>query len=83
MAKSKLRQLVRLPWAAGSCPWVGKGEAERVSAGCRWVEKFDKHGLSLEPVSRVFERRPCDAEGRKAVNPTTVDDGWSIADVSA
>jgi hypothetical protein len=47
------------------------------------VEKFDKHGLSLEPVSRVFERRPCDAEGRKAVNPTTVDDGWSIADVSA
>jgi hypothetical protein len=24
MAKSKLRQLVRLPWAAGSCPWVGK-----------------------------------------------------------
>jgi hypothetical protein len=24
MAKSKLRQLVRLPWAADSCPWVGK-----------------------------------------------------------
>jgi hypothetical protein len=23
-AKSKLRQLVRLPWAADSCPWVGK-----------------------------------------------------------
>jgi hypothetical protein len=24
MAKSKLRQLIRLPWAADSCPWVGK-----------------------------------------------------------
>jgi hypothetical protein len=24
MAKSKLRQLVGLPWAADSCPWVGK-----------------------------------------------------------
>ena len=24
MAKSKLRQLVRLPWAADSFPWVGK-----------------------------------------------------------
>jgi hypothetical protein len=24
MAKSKLRQLVRFPWAADSCPWVGK-----------------------------------------------------------
>ena len=24
MAKSKLRQLVRLPWAADGCPWVGK-----------------------------------------------------------
>jgi hypothetical protein len=24
MAKSKLRQLVRLPWAADSCLWVGK-----------------------------------------------------------
>jgi hypothetical protein len=24
MARSKLRQLVRLPWAADSCPWVGK-----------------------------------------------------------
>jgi hypothetical protein len=24
MAKSKLRQLVRLLWAADSCPWVGK-----------------------------------------------------------
>jgi hypothetical protein len=24
MAKSKLRQLVRLPWAADSSPWVGK-----------------------------------------------------------
>jgi hypothetical protein len=23
-AKSKLRQLVRLPWAADGCPWVGK-----------------------------------------------------------
>jgi hypothetical protein len=22
--KSKLRQLVRFPWAADSCPWVGK-----------------------------------------------------------
>jgi hypothetical protein len=22
--KVKLRQLVRLPWAADSCPWVGK-----------------------------------------------------------
>jgi hypothetical protein len=24
MAKSKLRQLVGFPWAADSCPWVGK-----------------------------------------------------------
>ena len=24
LAKSKLRQLVRFPWAADSCPWVGK-----------------------------------------------------------
>jgi hypothetical protein len=24
MAKSKLRQLVRFPWAADGCPWVGK-----------------------------------------------------------
>jgi hypothetical protein len=24
MAKSKLRQLVRFPWAADICPWVGK-----------------------------------------------------------
>jgi hypothetical protein len=26
MAKSKLRQLVRFPWAADSCPWVGSYE---------------------------------------------------------
>jgi hypothetical protein len=24
MAKSKLRQLVGLPWAADSCPWVAQ-----------------------------------------------------------
>jgi hypothetical protein len=26
MANSKLRQLVGLPWAADSCPWVGSYE---------------------------------------------------------
>jgi ubiquinone/menaquinone biosynthesis C-methylase UbiE len=62
------------------CPAAGLVGLQTLKSRAWWVEKFAKHGLSLHPVSGVFERRPCDAEG-KAVHPTTVDDGWSIADV--
>jgi len=64
------------------CPAAGLVGLQTLKSRAWWVEKFAKHGLSLHPVSSVFERRPCDAEGKAArVHTTTVDDGWSIADV--
>ena len=66
------------------CPAAGLVGLQTLKPRAWWVEKFAKHGLSLHPVSSVFERRPCDADGKAArtqPRTTTVDDGWSIADV--
>jgi hypothetical protein len=40
--KSELRQLVRLPWAADSCPWVGR---LRTVLPLKGVMGCEKNGL--------------------------------------
>jgi hypothetical protein len=54
MAKSK-RQLVRFPWAADSCPWVGK---------LRTVLPFTNRDVIRDGAVQLTRQRGVDSPGR-------------------